>query len=78
VIRAGRESGFLSWEKPLLATVYLMPLFAFQAGLASHLPFAPLGGVILVLLCGSRAWQEYKARQGDFPDNRMVEPRRRG
>ena len=38
LIRAGRDSGFLRWEKPLLATVYLMPLFAFQAGLASHLP----------------------------------------
>jgi hypothetical protein len=78
LFRAGRDSGFLSWEKPLLAAVYLMPLFAFQAGLASHLPFAPLGGVILVVLCGSRAWQEYKGRQRHFPDNRMVEARRRG
>ena len=64
LIRAGRDCGFLRWEKPLLATVYVMPLFAFQAGLVSHLPFAPLAGFILVLLCESRAWQEYKGRRG--------------
>jgi hypothetical protein len=78
LIRAGRDSGFLRWEKPLLATVYLMPLFAFQAGLVSHLPFAPLAGIILVLLCGSRAWREYKGRRGHFPDNEMVGARGRG
>jgi hypothetical protein len=72
LIRAGRDSGFLRWEKPLLATVYQMPLFAFQAGLASHLPFAPLAGVILVLLCGSRAWHEHKGRRGHFRTTRWL------
>ena len=72
LIRAGRDSGFLRWEKPLLATAYLMPLFAFQAGLVSHLPFAPLASVILVVLCGLRAWQEHKGRRGRYPDNAMV------
>jgi hypothetical protein len=78
LIRAGRASGFLRWEKHLLATVYLMPLFAFQAGLASHLPLAPLVGVILVLLCGLRALQEYKGRRGHYPDNAMVGARGNG
>jgi hypothetical protein len=78
LIRAGRASGFLRREKPLLATVYLMPLFAFQAGLGSHLPLAPLVGVILVLLCGLRAWQAYKGRRGHYPDNAMVGARGHG
>jgi hypothetical protein len=56
----------------LLATAYLMPLFAFQAGLVSHLPFAPLASVILVVLCGLRAWQEHKGRRGRYPDNAVV------
>jgi alpha-1,2-mannosyltransferase len=78
LVRAGRDSGFLRWESPLLVTIYLMPLFAFQAGLVLHVPLAPFACVVLVLLCGSRAWQEYKARQGNFPDNRMVGAQGRG
>lgn len=78
LIRAGRNSGFLRWEKPLLATVYLMPLFAFQAGLVSHLPFAPLAGVILVVLCALRAWQEYNGRRRHYPNNAIVGARGRG
>jgi hypothetical protein len=53
-----------------------MPLFAFQAGLASHLPSAPLVGVILVLLCELRAWQEYEGRRGHY--NAMVGARGHG
>jgi hypothetical protein len=41
LVRAGRDSGFLRWESPLLVTIYLMPLFAFQAGLVLHVPLAP-------------------------------------
>jgi alpha-1,2-mannosyltransferase len=63
MIRAAHESGFLPLEKAALITVYILPLFALQASLVLHLPFAPLAGVILVWLCGSRAWQEHENRR---------------
>ena len=78
LIRAGHDSGFMRWEKPWLAAAYIMPLFALQAGLVSHLPFAPLAGIILVVLCGLRAWQEHTGRRGHYPDNAMVGARGRG
>jgi hypothetical protein len=58
LIRAGNESGFRTWEPPALAAIYILPLFAFQAGLLLHLPFAPLAGCGLVLVAAARAWQE--------------------
>jgi alpha-1,2-mannosyltransferase len=63
MIRAAHESGFLPLEKAALITVYILPLFALQASLVLHLPFAPLAGAILVWLCGSRAWQEHGNRR---------------
>jgi hypothetical protein len=59
IIRAGRDSGFLRWEKAALTAIYLLPLFAFQAGMILRLPLVPVAGVLLVLLCASRAWQEH-------------------
>ena len=58
LIRAGNVSGFRTWEPPALAAIYVLPLFAFQAGLVLHLPFAPLAGCGLVLVAAARAWQE--------------------
>ncbi len=63
MFRAGREFGFLPLEKQALALVYVLPLFALQAGMAFRFPFAPLVGAILFLLCGLRAWHEYETRQ---------------
>jgi hypothetical protein len=59
IIRAGRDSGFLRWEKAGLTAIYLLPLFAFQAGMILRLPLVPVAGALLVLLCASRAWQEH-------------------
>ena len=58
MVRAGRESGFLPLEKEALAIVYVLPLFALQAGMAFHFPFAPFAGAILVAACARRAWRE--------------------
>jgi hypothetical protein len=63
MVRAGRDSGFLPLEKAGLAAVYVLPLFALQAGMAFHFPFAPLAGAIIVLLCVSRAWHDHAKRR---------------
>jgi hypothetical protein len=58
LIRMGRTDGFRTWEIPALAAVYVLPLFAFQAGLMLHLPLAPLVGSGLLAVAGARAWRE--------------------
>jgi hypothetical protein len=58
LIRMGRTYGFGTWEIPALAAVYVLPLFAFQAGLMLHLPLAPLVGCGLLAVAGARAWRE--------------------
>jgi alpha-1,2-mannosyltransferase len=63
LVRAGRETGFFTWEKSTLAMVYLLPLFAFQTALLSRLPIVPLPGALLVLVCAYRAWQEHQHRK---------------
>ncbi len=51
----GRRSGFLPWEKSLLAFVYLLPLFA--RALAGHamIPIAPLAMLLLLADIARRA-----------------------
>jgi hypothetical protein len=62
LIRAGCEGGFLPREKLALMVVYILPLFAFQTGMALHLPLGPCASALLLLLCASRAWQEHQGR----------------
>jgi hypothetical protein len=58
LIRSGCDRGFLSWEPPALMALYLLPLFAFQAGIYLRLPLAPLVGVGLLAVTVMRAWKE--------------------
>jgi alpha-1,2-mannosyltransferase len=58
LIRAASAGGFSTWEVPALAAIFILPLFAFQAGLVLHLPLAPLTGAGLLLVTAIRAWQE--------------------
>ncbi|HTW28698.1 MAG TPA: glycosyltransferase family 87 protein [Acetobacteraceae bacterium] len=57
--REGVRRGFLPWEKAGLTTLYILPLFIFQAGLFLRLPLVPLLGAGLVAICLRRAWHEY-------------------
>jgi alpha-1,2-mannosyltransferase len=58
LIRAGCAVGFLNWELPALVVLYLLPLFAFQAGLFLQLPLAPLVGIGLLAVTAALAWEE--------------------
>jgi alpha-1,2-mannosyltransferase len=60
LIRAGCEGGFLPWEKRVLVIVYIIPLFAFQGGMAMRIPFGPFAGALLLLLCVPHAWHAHK------------------
>lgn len=58
LMRAGWEGGFLRWEKPVLAVFYILPLFPFRAWMVLHIPFGPIAGALLLILCALRAWCE--------------------
>jgi alpha-1,2-mannosyltransferase len=58
LVRAGRQAGFLPWEKLLLAAVFITPMLARGAGTALHLPIATIAGFALLALCAVRAHRE--------------------
>jgi alpha-1,2-mannosyltransferase len=60
LVRAGRQTEFLPWEKLLLAAVFITPMLARSAGTAFHLPIATAAGFALLALCAVRAWREYR------------------
>ena len=60
LVRAGRRTGFLPWEKLLLAAVFITPMLARGVGTALHLPIGAVAGYALLALCATRAWREYR------------------
>jgi hypothetical protein len=66
LVRAGRETGFLPWEKLLLTGIFAAPLMSRGFGTATHLPFATVAALALLGLCATRAWCEARALQGEI------------
>ena len=60
LVRAGRQTGFMPWEKLILAVVFLTPMLARGVGTALHLPIGTAGGYALLGLCAMRAYREYR------------------
>lgn len=58
LIRAGRESGFLPWEKATLAGLFIIPLVARNLGTAWHMPLGSLVPLLLLALVLARARHE--------------------
>jgi hypothetical protein len=58
LIRAGRESGFLAWEKATLTVVFIVPLVSRNFGTATHVPLAQFALIALLALIVRRAWYE--------------------
>jgi hypothetical protein len=58
LIRAGRESGFLPWEKVTLAAVFVVPLLSRNFGTATHVPLAQFALIALLALIARRALTE--------------------
>ena len=64
LIRAGREDGFLPWEKATLTVIFIVPLVSRNFGTATHVPLAQFALIALLALIARRAWCEYdKARR---------------
>ena len=62
LLRAGRDDGFLPWQKLALAMLYLMPLVARHVAIRWHLPLGPLSTLALLALAVAAAWREQVAR----------------
>jgi alpha-1,2-mannosyltransferase len=60
LVRAGRQTGFLPWEKLIFAVVFATPILARGVGTALHLPIATAAGYALLCLCARRARHEYR------------------
>jgi hypothetical protein len=58
LVRAGRRSGFLPWEKVAMLGIFVAPMLARGVGNSLHLPFATLAAVTLLALCAVRARHE--------------------
>lgn len=65
LFRAGSENGFLPWERAALAASFLVPLLSRNAGLALHVPLAPLALGTLLTLVVLRARRELLQRYGE-------------
>ena len=62
LVRAGRETGFLPWEKTLLLVVFLSPLLTRGISNSLHLPVATLACIALLSACIVRARHELSRR----------------
>src|SRR5208283_5390178 len=51
LVRAGRGTGFLRWEKLAMSFCFLVPLVSRHLGQATHIPLAPLAPAVLLALC---------------------------
>jgi hypothetical protein len=60
LVRAGRQTGFLPWEKLLLAVVFVTPMLARGVGTSLHLPISTIAGLTLLALCAVRGWRELR------------------
>jgi hypothetical protein len=61
LVRAGRRSGFLPWEKAAMAAIFIAPMLARGLGTSLHLPFGAAASFALLGLCAARAWHEERA-----------------
>jgi hypothetical protein len=57
LVRAGRRTGFLPWEKLALFGCFVVPLLSRHLGEATHIPIGPLAPACLLALCVSRTWR---------------------
>jgi hypothetical protein len=55
LIKTGRDSGFLNWEKTVLAGLFLVPLLSRSLGIGMNVPIGPLGPLVMLGLCVMRA-----------------------
>lgn len=55
LVRAAGETGFLPWEKSLLAFLFVIAFVCFFVGLVAKVPLGPLAPAIVLALCLRRA-----------------------
>jgi hypothetical protein len=60
LVRAGRRTGFLPWERLVLAVVFVTPMLARGVGTSLHMPIGAIAAYALLGLCAVRAKREYR------------------
>lgn len=63
LVRAGREGGFMPWEKTVLLTAFVAPLLSRGFGSSFHVPIATIAAFALLALCAVRAYRELRAAE---------------
>jgi alpha-1,2-mannosyltransferase len=61
LVLAGKQDGFLPWQKTLLLIVFMTPLLTRVIGDSLHVPIGALAGYALLALCAAQAWREHRA-----------------
>lgn len=67
LIRAARESGYVPWEKTILALVLITPMISRPVGTMFGFPIGPLASIALFLLAIVRARHEASRAKGVDP-----------
>jgi alpha-1,2-mannosyltransferase len=75
LVRVGRNTGFLPWEKLVLFFCFLVPLVSRHLGQATHIPIAPLAPAALLALCLVRTLKRHHDAP-DFPGPTSTEARK--
>jgi hypothetical protein len=63
LVREGRATGFLTWEKAALAVTYPIALLTWNLGTAWHLPLGPVVSSAVLAVCLRRVWCGISQRQ---------------
>jgi alpha-1,2-mannosyltransferase len=56
LVGAARETGFLPWEKIVLASTYGLTLVLWHVGAGLHVPLGPVINLAILILCVRRIW----------------------
>lgn len=67
LVRQGRTTGFLAWEKLALFFCYVVPLVARHLGETTHIPLGPLAPAALLAVCVARTRRARPAHPADAP-----------
>ena len=72
LVRAGRATGFLPWEKWVLFVCFLVSLASRYFGQATHIPIGPLAPALLMAVCLVRTHRAMPERSPGLPAPRVT------
>lgn len=58
LIRLGRKTGFLNWERTILSMIFVVPILSRSIALSFNVPIGPSAAIALLVLSLARGWRE--------------------